>query len=167
MRLFCISGVSGSGKTTVVERLVPALVSRGFTVGTIKDIHADDFALDTPGTNTDRHRRSGAHQVAAWGKDETDILIPRRLSLDELLAFYIQDIVIVEGGSGLALPRIVTATTEEQAQARIDSHTFAISGRIAARIETLDGLPAVDVLQHADRLADLVLMVVPERSRCA
>lgn len=167
MKLFCISGPSGSGKTTVVERLVPRLLSRGCSVGTIKDIHAEGFALDSPGTNTDRHRRSGALQVAAWGHHETDILIPRRLSLAELLVFYKQDIVIVEGGSELELPRIVTAHTTEEARERVDRHTFAVSGRIAGSLDTLAGVPVVDALRSADMLADLVLRTVPRRDRWA
>ncbi len=167
MRLFCVSGPSGSGKTTVVERLVPQFASRGYSVGTIKDIHAEGFALDSPGTNTDRHRRGGALQVAAWGRSETDILVPRRLGLAELLTFFRQDIVVLEGGAALELPRIVTAITEQDARERLDARTFAVSGRLAGTVGALADTPAVDVLCEADRLAALVLSCVPERERWA
>jgi len=57
----CVVGNSDAGKTTLVEHLVPELAEYG-PVGTIKSIH-HDIDVDTPGTDTDRHRRAGATSV--------------------------------------------------------------------------------------------------------
>lgn len=50
MRIIMIKGFSKTGKTTTVELLIRELRRRGYTVGTIKDIHYEDYRADVPGT---------------------------------------------------------------------------------------------------------------------
>ncbi len=57
-----IVGRSGAGKTTLIERLIPALRSRGLSVSTIKHTH-HAIELDTPGKDSHRHRMAGATEV--------------------------------------------------------------------------------------------------------
>ena len=52
-------GYSGSGKTTFLEKLIPALSKFGLKVATIKhDVHG--FEMDKPGKDTWRHKKAGA-----------------------------------------------------------------------------------------------------------
>lgn len=67
MRIFSVSGISKSGKTTTIEEIIKELRRRRYTVGSIKDIHFEAFAIDGPSTNTARHRRAGSELVTAWG----------------------------------------------------------------------------------------------------
>lgn len=60
-RVVCLAGPSDSGKTTLVERLVPRLADHG-RVATVKSIH-HDIEIDTPGADTHRHRTAGAETV--------------------------------------------------------------------------------------------------------
>lgn len=60
-RVVCLAGPSDSGKTTLVEKLVPKLAEDG-RVATVKSIH-HDIEIDTPGTDTHRHRTAGAETV--------------------------------------------------------------------------------------------------------
>ncbi len=54
-----IVGASGVGKTTLIEKLIPEFLRRGFRVGTIKhDIHG--FEMDKPGKDSWRHKKAGA-----------------------------------------------------------------------------------------------------------
>ena len=54
-----IVGSSGVGKTTLLEKLIPELVGRGFKVGTVKhDVHG--FEMDKPGKDSWRHKKAGA-----------------------------------------------------------------------------------------------------------
>ena len=54
-----IVGSSGVGKTTLLEKLIPALADRGFKVGTVKhDVHG--FEMDKPGKDSWRHKKAGA-----------------------------------------------------------------------------------------------------------
>ena len=57
--IISVVGFSGSGKTTYIERLIPALKSRGLKVATIKH-HHHGFELDKPGKDTWRHKQAGA-----------------------------------------------------------------------------------------------------------
>lgn len=63
MRVVAIVGRKGCGKTTLIERLIPALKRRGLTVSTIKHTHHHDIELDTPGKDSHRHRLAGAAEV--------------------------------------------------------------------------------------------------------
>ena len=57
-----IVGKSDSGKTTLLEKLVAAIRSRGYRVGTIKhDTHG--FDIDHEGKDSWRHKKAGARTV--------------------------------------------------------------------------------------------------------
>ncbi|MEY7849576.1 molybdopterin-guanine dinucleotide biosynthesis protein B [Natrarchaeobius sp. A-rgal3] len=62
MKVVRLVGSSDSGKTTLVESLVPRLTERDDRVATVKSIH-HDVEIDTPGTDTYRHRAAGAETV--------------------------------------------------------------------------------------------------------
>ncbi|NKE37032.1 molybdopterin-guanine dinucleotide biosynthesis protein B [Natronococcus sp. JC468] len=61
MRVVCLAGPSDSGKTTLVEELVPRLAETE-RVATVKSIH-HDIEIDAPGADTHRHRTAGAETV--------------------------------------------------------------------------------------------------------
>jgi molybdopterin-guanine dinucleotide biosynthesis protein B len=63
MRLIAIVGGQGSGKTTLIEKLIPALQARGLRVSTIKHTHHHHVELDVPGKDSHRHRLAGASEV--------------------------------------------------------------------------------------------------------
>lgn len=48
MKIFGITGHTGMGKTTLLEKLIPELRSRGLTVSLIKHRHKD-IEVDRPG----------------------------------------------------------------------------------------------------------------------
>lgn len=62
-RVFGITGWKNSGKTTLTERLVTELAGRGWTISTVKHAH-HDFDIDHAGTDSFRHRKAGASEVA-------------------------------------------------------------------------------------------------------
>jgi molybdenum cofactor guanylyltransferase/molybdopterin-guanine dinucleotide biosynthesis protein MobB len=105
-----VAGWKNSGKTTLVTRLVTELTRRGFRVATVKHAH-HNFQIDDAETDSARHRRAGAAQVA--------IVSPRRWavvrelrgapepSLDETIGrLEPADLVIVEGYKAAPIPKI-------------------------------------------------------------
>ncbi len=62
-KLFGITGWKNSGKTTMTEKLVRCLTGRGYRIATIKHAH-HDFDIDHEGTDSWRHRKAGAAEVA-------------------------------------------------------------------------------------------------------
>ncbi|MDO8532376.1 MAG: molybdopterin-guanine dinucleotide biosynthesis protein B [Dehalococcoidia bacterium] len=61
--VFCIVGKSNSGKTTLLERLIPRLTGRGLSVAAIKHHIHGDFEFDQAGKDSYRLRRAGARTM--------------------------------------------------------------------------------------------------------
>ena len=157
MKVFGIFGASGAGKTTTAELVIRELNDRGYSVGSVKDIHATSFALDPPGTNTHRHRVAGSQMVIAWGLRETDILLQRRLALTELLPYFSQDFVLVEGGNQEPIPKILAAKSEQEAAERLDREVFALAGVLANTCVKYRGLPVLNARTRLKELVDLIV----------
>jgi molybdopterin-guanine dinucleotide biosynthesis protein MobB len=103
---------SGTGKTTLLEKLIPQLREQGIRIGVIKHAH-HEFDIDTPGKDSYRLRKAGAQQMliassrrqALMTENET----PREPRLDELvtcLDLENIDLVLVEGFKHVPFPRI-------------------------------------------------------------
>lgn len=161
MRVISIVGVSKSGKTTTAEALIKELRRRNYSVGSIKDIHFEGFSIDQAGSNTDRHKMAGAELVTARGLYETDILYQSRLALPDILHFYNQDFVIMEGAYDFRGPGIITACTTEEIDERRWEHVIAVAGQIAGHLSEYKGLPVINALTDSKRLADLVENILP------
>jgi molybdopterin-guanine dinucleotide biosynthesis protein B len=100
-RIFGITGWKNSGKTTLTERLVAELTRRGWTVSTVKHAH-HDFDIDKEGTDSFRHRKAGASEVAVVSDQRWALMHELRgdaePSLDAVLSQMSPcDIVLVEG----------------------------------------------------------------------
>lgn len=101
MKVFGIAGWSGGGKTTLLAKLIPALVSREVSVSTIKHAH-HAFDLDKPGKDSHTHREAGAREVMISSTNRWALLHENRsepeLNLDDMLAKLAPvDLVLVEG----------------------------------------------------------------------
>ena len=93
----CIAGWSDSGKTTLIERLIPLLTARGLRVGVVKHTH-HALEMDKPGSDTDRYRSAGASAMALAAPDGTGVLDARPARLTEALAaLHNVDLILVEG----------------------------------------------------------------------
>ena len=70
-----IVGKSKSGKTTVVEKLIQELRSRGYRVATVKHV-PQDLTLDTPEKDSWRHVKAGSEATVISAPDTIILIKP-------------------------------------------------------------------------------------------
>jgi len=104
-----IVGKSNSGKTTMIEKLVPELVRRGYRVATIKhDVHG--FEVDREGKDSWRHKQAGAHTVIISSPQKLALIrdMNHDAELAELRDRFIQevDLILSEGFKRSNQPKI-------------------------------------------------------------
>jgi molybdopterin-guanine dinucleotide biosynthesis adapter protein len=141
MKVLSIAGFSQTGKTTLTVNLIKELRKRGYTVSSIKDIHFDEFTMETPGSNTWKHWEASDETVFAHSQKETYQIWHHALSLKEMLEHMRTEYVIVEGMKEAPLPRIICAETEEDLAKLVDETVIAISGKIADKMKEYKDLP--------------------------
>ena len=112
-----IVGTSDSGKTTLIEKLVPELVRRGYRVATIKhDVHG--FDVDREGKDSWRHKQAGAHTVVISSPQKLALIrnVDHDAELAELRDKYIQDVDIIlsEGFKRNPQPKIEVYRQEKR-----------------------------------------------------
>ena len=150
-----IAGWSGAGKTTLIEKLVPALRARGLSVSTIKNTH-HAVDLDQPGKDSFRHRHAGAFEVMLASSSRFALLreTPQPLGLDALVARMARvDLILAEGFKMDAHPKI------EVFRAALGKPRLwpDVAGIVAvATDEQVAGVPCVDI-DDADLLAGLIV----------
>ena len=168
MKILTIVGIRKSGKTSTVTSLIEAIRRRGKKVGTCKTVFCPTFSMDKSTSNTAKHRRAGSELVCARARFETTFLYPEALPLSRILEAYKDcDYVLLEGDYFAPGPRIVCAHQEEDALMRMNSRTFAFSGRISQKPEIELPLPRFNALDNADALLDYIDAKIPDIMPCA
>ncbi len=102
-------GKPDSGKTTLLEKLVPELVRRGVRVGLIKH-HVHDFEMDTPGKDTWRLKKAGCSAVLLSSPTGLGLVRDSKhdSKLQDLVDLYFNDfdLVLTEGYKQESFPKI-------------------------------------------------------------
>ena len=157
MKAIGIIGYSNTGKTTLIEKLIPLFAARGLRVAAIKNAH-HGFDMDRPGKDSYRYREAGAAQVLIATSQRWALLTetPRQpATLDELLGELAPcDLVIIEGfKSEGRIPRIEVRrrTNTEPPIFPHDPNVIAV-----ATDQPLDSaLPQLD-LDDATKIAEFI-----------
>jgi molybdopterin-guanine dinucleotide biosynthesis protein MobB len=94
-----VVGRPNSGKTTLIERLIPQFTRRGLRVGAVKRVAR--FDIDVPGKDSWRHSQAGAAAYTVASASKLAFVAQRdgEASLDEIITRYFggYDVVICEG----------------------------------------------------------------------
>jgi molybdopterin-guanine dinucleotide biosynthesis adapter protein len=104
-------GRSNSGKTTLIERVIPELVRAGYKVATVK--HAGHgFDLDTEGKDSWRHKRAGASSVIVLSKGSMAMFadVADQMHVEDVRDRFLDgtyDLIIAEGWKHEGYPKIV------------------------------------------------------------
>ncbi len=98
------------GKTTLLERLVPELSSRGVVVSMIKHSHKN-IDIDRPGKDSYRLRESGCREVLLLGNDRWALMHELRGAPEPPLPYLLErlqhcDIVLIEGFKNGDFPKL-------------------------------------------------------------
>ncbi len=73
--IISVVGQSKSGKTTLIEKLIPELKSRGYRIGTIKH-SAHRLSFDKPDKDSWRHIQAGSAFTAITSPDQIVLIKP-------------------------------------------------------------------------------------------
>ncbi|MHA1882255.1 MAG: molybdopterin-guanine dinucleotide biosynthesis protein B [Candidatus Thorarchaeota archaeon] len=123
MRVFCISGYSNSGKTTLLTKVVGALSKRGYRVATVKN--SKENIVPPEGSDTFRHLDAGAVTSVLLGPSSSTVRYTHRINL-ESLKHIDADFLLIEGMKESDIPKIWCTGGEAKDKERIAPETVAI-----------------------------------------
>jgi molybdopterin-guanine dinucleotide biosynthesis adapter protein len=157
MKVFGFAGWSGSGKTALIERIIPLLTARGLEVSLIKRSR-HSFEIDVPGKDSYRHRRAGCREVLLSSGARWAHIHELRGQPEQTLQQLIDrispcDLLLVEGFKRAAIPKIEVfrQANAKQPLHPNDPHIVAIAAD--CRFDTQ--LPQFE-LDDASGIADFV-----------
>jgi molybdopterin-guanine dinucleotide biosynthesis adapter protein len=140
--IISVVGYSNSGKTRLLEQIIPILKIKGYTVGIIKHtLHK--FPLDQPGKDTYKFRQAGAEGVILIGSGQIGYLGSLEekdlMNLDRIAESFLpdRDVIFTEGFKKGDKPKIAVLTKgqEEQLLKEIEGPIVAIIGDSQVRPE--------------------------------
>ena len=161
--LIGLCAYSGTGKTTLLTRLLPIFTERNLRIGVVKHAH-HRFDIDHPGKDSYEFRRSGACQVAVASKNRTAWVKehPRNRNepelRDALSALEIEDldIVIAEGFKNENFPKIELHRKELGKPLLCTDDNRIIALATDACVDAPPGLHLLD-LNNPNQIADFIV----------
>jgi molybdopterin-guanine dinucleotide biosynthesis protein B len=156
--LLAISAWSGTGKTTLLEQVIPLLKRQGIRSGLIKHTH-HQMDIDTPGKDSYLLRKAGADQVIVASNQRWALMVDtpdKPLSLMQLASRMDSstlDLVLVEGFKDELLPKIALwrRGVKGEIEDLLDGYVIAV-----ATDEDLElNLPMLDINQP-EYVADFI-----------
>ena len=154
--ILSIVGKSDSGKTTLIEKLVPELTRRGYRIATVKhDVHG--FEVDREGKDSWRHKQAGAHTVVISSPTKAAVIrdVERDLSLEEIREKLIRDVdlILSEGYKKDVQPKVEVFRKEKHRKLLCSKKDNLVA--IASNLKFRVGVPCFD-LEDTKGLADFV-----------
>jgi molybdopterin-guanine dinucleotide biosynthesis adapter protein len=153
-QIICIVGRSQSGKTTLIEKLIPILIGKGYRVGTIKHSH-HIFDFDKMGKDSWRHKDAGAETViiASPGKIAM-VKDDHRGTLESLQNYFDDlDLVITEGYKRALKPKIEVVRSVRHNEALLLDDPYLIG--VVSDVDFQLHVPVFG-LEDVDSLADFI-----------
>ena len=118
---------SGTGKTTLIEKLLRSLKEKGLRVAVVKH-NAHDFEMDQEGKDSWRFIQAGADVMLISSTRKTALIEQRQHSLRENLSMIRDvDLILVEGYKQEDIPKIGISRKESvKGLPQPDSHYMAV-----------------------------------------
>ena len=150
--VIAISGVKNSGKTTLLEKILPILNAKGLNVAVIKhDGHT--FDADVEGTDSYRMRKAGAYGTAVFCDTHFMVIKSEPTTSEALLScFSDADLILCEGLKNSRYPKIEVVRKGNSNAPVCDPQTLLA----VATDQPLDlSVPTVD-LNNPQKIAELI-----------
>ena len=151
--LLTIRAASGTGKTTLLTKIIPLLKSRGVSLGCIKHTH-HSLTLDTKGKDSFRLKEAGVNQMLVGDSKEWMLLgtnAKERNTLESMLNHFDHkelDLILIEGFKSESIRNIVLHRSEvlEDISGLVDKKTIAIASNNTLSLHY--SAPTLDLDDH-------------------
>ncbi|ELB2171966.1 bifunctional molybdopterin-guanine dinucleotide biosynthesis adaptor protein MobB/molybdopterin molybdotransferase MoeA [Vibrio parahaemolyticus] len=156
---------SGTGKTTLLEALLPKLTEAGLRIGMLKHAH-HNFDVDKPGKDSYRLRKAGASQMLIASRNRFALMTETpeaEAEFEYLLTRFDEDkldVVLVEGCKNIAFPKI-ELHREEVGKPWLYPHDENIIAIASDSAELNSELPQMNI-NDLDAIAQFVLQYVQD-----
>ncbi|APC87355.1 bifunctional molybdopterin-guanine dinucleotide biosynthesis adaptor protein MobB/molybdopterin molybdotransferase MoeA [Vibrio parahaemolyticus] len=156
---------SGTGKTTLLEALLPKLTEAGLHIGMLKHAH-HNFDVDKPGKDSYRLRKAGASQMLIASRNRFALMTETpeaEAEFEYLLTRFDEDkldVVLVEGCKNIAFPKI-ELHREEVGKPWLYPHDDNIIAIASDSAELDSELPQMNI-NDLDAIAQFVLQYVQD-----
>ncbi|HCG5964984.1 TPA: bifunctional molybdopterin-guanine dinucleotide biosynthesis adaptor protein MobB/molybdopterin molybdotransferase MoeA [Vibrio parahaemolyticus] len=156
---------SGTGKTTLLEALLPKLTEAGLRIGMLKHAH-HNFDVDKPGKDSYRLRKAGASQMLIASRNRFALMTETpeaEAEFEYLLTRFDEDkldVVLVEGCKNIAFPKI-ELHREEVGKPWLYPHDENIIAFASDSAELDSELPQMNI-NDLDAIAQFVLQYVQD-----
>ena len=157
--ILAIVGWSGTGKTTLLQQVIPILGAKGIRAGLIKHTH-HQMDVDTPGKDSYLLRKAGASQVILASSERWALMCetPEKQSIN--LPYLLSrmdhatlEVVLVEGFKDEPVPKIVLwrAGIKGGIEERLDEQVIAVASdqKLTLNVPVLD-------INRPDSVADFI-----------
>jgi molybdopterin-guanine dinucleotide biosynthesis protein B len=159
--LLAIAAWSGTGKTTLLKQLIPALCAAGVRPGLIKHTH-HDMDVDKPGKDSYELRKAGAAQTIVASSQRWALMTETPEESEPDLAYLVSrmdastlDLVLVEGFKHEPVAKIVLfreGSGHEVGELVLDEHVIAVASNISLSFQ----VPVLD-LNNIDEMVAFIL----------
>ena len=122
--VIAISGVKNSGKTTLIQHILPKLEAEGLNVAVIKhDGHT--FQADPVDTDTGKYMEAGAYGTAIFDGEKYKIIKCSTIDEQDLIQLFPEaDVILLEGLKYSTWPKIEIIRAGNSAQPVCSSDTL-------------------------------------------